>query len=177
MLEGMIVAGYNIGTVDNFNGNTQVAPKYNESQREVVNQIENKPYGFIGFPENNTSAISVAEIVMGYVDNRTPYNISNLVVGGSAIYTSSSNCIINPNSVSINVKKDDNNINLEIGQDGLKFQDEYLSKFPQLKTVIDNLVSAINKVNSAISGNTPADITSEISNINNALPNISTGVS
>lgn len=177
MLEGISVSGYNVGTVDNFNGNTQVIPTYNQSQRYVLRQIECKPYGFIGHPEDSTAAVSIQEITMGYIDNRTPYNVATLASGGSAIYTVSSNVILNKTSFSVDVKKDSDNINLTMGQSGLKFQDEYLSKFPELQTVINNLVSAVNKVNAAVAGSVPADISTEITNINNALPNISTEVS
>ena len=102
-LVGYAVNNYSIGRAkdNNFNGNSFIAPTYTEAQNYLAAMIDAKPYGFMGYPEDNTVGVSLDFTNLAYVDNRIPYKVDLLEYGGSCVYTRNAISLVNPDNVYI----------------------------------------------------------------------------
>jgi len=163
------------------NGNSVVTLKFNKNQRDLPYAIETRPYGIMGIPIEDTGVISLDTQVIGYIDNRTPYLNSTYGEGSVNLYTSQSNINVENQSIKINIKQSDdkdNNKNIEtsIDRTGLKFESEFLTKAEPTKEALNNIVTALNKINAAIPSGVSANISQEINKINEEINKLETKV-
>lgn len=105
MYSSGLVNGYYHDKFENssFNGNSYIKPLYNFGQGVASVLLESKPYGFQGFPKQDTIFIEINRLVTGYIDNRSPYNNSVMGIGGSMIYTIKSSIVVNEDSITTGI--------------------------------------------------------------------------